>query len=76
MNEHRNCVKEYILNRLRETNANVGHVVPQRWITTVLIPKLNPKERAEFEPAIQDLIDEGTITTDLALTQEGVDRIY
>ena len=82
MNEYLNRVKQLILERFRETKADVGHIIPPNWIITILGPELNPKEKAQLQPAIQELVDEGLVELKgkrkdtLALTQKGVDHIY
>lgn len=71
------------MNRFKETNSKVNHVIDQRWLIHGLLNKLNPKEQELLNPAIGDLVDSNLISIDeraggqcLVLTQTGFDFIY
>lgn len=71
-----------IMGRFRETNSKPNHVVDNRWLTQILLPKLNPRERDYVDSAIEDLVQQGHITKEnrhgfcLVLTQTGYDQLY
>lgn len=71
-----------IMNRFRELNSRVDHVVDQKWIQFKLMPQLNPKEQDSVNDAIELLERNGFIEIAkragmvcLALTQKGFDAI-
>jgi len=78
-----NDIASLIMNRFKETNSKVNHVIDQRWIMHGLYSKLNPKEQELLNPAIGDLINSDLISMDeraggqcLVLTEKGFDFIY
>ena len=75
-------IADLILKQFAETNSKPNHIIQERWINQVLLRKLNPKEQNLLNPAINDLVNEGLITTEdrrgfcLVLTEKGFDTIY
>lgn len=72
-------IKNDILDKFRSINAKAGDILPPRWLNPVYFTSLNPKQKEVFEEAIQELIDENLIEKtngNIALTREGVNRIY
>jgi len=75
-------ISNLILRQFAETNSKPNHIIQERWINQVLFRQLNPKEQELLNPAINDLVNEGLITTDdkrgfcLVLTEKGFDTIY
>lgn len=72
-----------IMNRFRELNSKVDHVVDQKWIQFKLMPQLNTKEQYSVNDAIELLERNGFIEIEkragmvcLVLTQKGFDTIY
>ena len=72
-----------IMNRFRELNSRVDHVVDQKWIQFNLMPQLNPKEQDSVNDAIELLERNGFIEIAkradmvcLVLTQKGFEAIY
>jgi len=74
-------VKNAIMNRFQEVNAEKGHILPQAWLTPYL-SKL--KRKAFFEQAMQQLQAENLIEYQkkdeahyhIMLTQQGEDYLY
>ncbi len=50
-----------IMNRFRELNSKVDHVVDQKWIQFKLMPQLNTKEQDSVNDAIELLERNGFI---------------
>jgi len=74
--------KQTIMDRFREVNADIGHVLPQAWLTTYFPESI--KQKVVFEQAMQQLQDENLIEYQLIeedhhhimLTQQGEDYLY
>lgn len=75
-------IAKEIMNQFAKENSKPNHVIQLRWITQVLIPRLNPKEQLLVNPAINDLVNDGLVTVEersgqcLVLTEKGFDLIY
>lgn len=72
-------IKNDILRKFQEINADVGHVLPPKWLHLTYYPSLNPKEKASFNDAINELIESSLVEStgdNLRLTKKGVDFIY
>ncbi|MGA2403996.1 MAG: toll/interleukin-1 receptor domain-containing protein [Syntrophobacteraceae bacterium] len=79
---YRDKVKGDIMPKFREIKAQAGWTLPPRWLQLDYIQSLNPKENAELEPGIKELIDEGKVEfvksaiPTLRLTKKGEDALY
>ena len=83
MNNYREAVKKRIMDHFRENKAKTGHVIIANWITAVLFPDLNPKEKEEYKPALNELVADdliklrtGVIGDSLELTEKGFNTLY
>jgi hypothetical protein len=72
-------IKGDILSQFKAENADVGHTLPPNWLVRYGMT-LNPKEKAVFDEAVNELITEGivepTIRNNLAFTAKGVEYLY
>ncbi|MBB6239665.1 hypothetical protein HDC90_004323 [Pedobacter sp. AK013] len=72
-----------ILERFRETKSRPNGILPERWLTQVLLPSLNPKEQTLINDSIKDLVGKDYIVEEnkaigycLVLTENGYKHIY
>lgn len=82
MNEIIEKIRRDILDKMKQLDCQVGHVLQTNWIYNTYIRQLNSNERQYIELAIQSLQDDGYVTCEerargvLVLTQAGYDFIY
>lgn len=72
-------VKNDILDFFRSMNADKGHALPAGPFQVQRMNHYNPKQRAAFDQAVDELVSEGLVERredDIFLTQKGVDEIY
>jgi predicted transcriptional regulator len=72
-------VKEDILQRFRDMVAKTNQELPFEWLGFTYYPTLNPKQRAMYRTAIQELINEGVVERyrdTIKLTALGERKIY
>ena len=71
-----------ILNKMRNDNYKVDHILPKRWISLTYFFTLNPNEQLYLNDAINKLINDGLVyytekgIGGIALTQKGFNFIY
>lgn len=86
MNEIIERICNDILNKMKDENFQVDHLLPMKWIFLTYRFQLNPEEQRYLGEAIEYLISEGYVTREginggriidgLVLTQVGYDFIY
>ncbi|WP_406842994.1 hypothetical protein [Flavobacterium soyae] len=55
-------MEELILQEFEKQNSKAGHILMLKNLNFGLLQKLNPKQRDQFEPAVNSLIEKGFIT--------------
>lgn len=76
-------IAQLFLANFHRTNSKPNHIIDERWIRHTLMGQLNPKEQALVNDAINELVEQGFVTTDnrngafcVVLTEKGYDHIY
>ena len=77
-------MENLILNEFEKQNSKAGHIIMLQRLNFGAFQKLNPKQRDQIEPAINNLIDKGYITYEdgksgpecLRLTELGYKQLY
>lgn len=76
-------IAQLFLTSFHRTNSKPNHIIDERWIRHTLMEQLNPKEQTLVNDAINELVQQGLVTTDnrngafcVVLTEKGFDHIY
>ncbi|GEM_PF-685461 len=75
----KDVVKQGILKQFQEMGAKENQVVPSLWLSTLYFSSLNPKQRAVYQEAIKEMIDDGIVALDwdtIKITGKGTEIIY
>ena len=76
-------IAQLFLANFHRTNSKPNHIIDERWIRHTLMEQLNPKEQTLVNDAINELVEQGLVTTDnrngafcVVLTEKGFYHLY